>query len=112
MLPMSAASSQRRASLIKQPCSLSGACASSSPHRYTIEVEIHDGPYNVIKNWDYVGLIQAMQNGQGKLFATRVSVHALQPGQPCCFQHGLPLLLCPRTTNSAHCELAETFDLA
>ena len=21
------------------------------PRRYTIEVEIHDGPYNVIKNW-------------------------------------------------------------
>jgi indolepyruvate decarboxylase len=24
---------------------------------YTIEVEIHDGPYNDIKNWDYAGLI-------------------------------------------------------
>ncbi|CAL5422794.1 unnamed protein product [Camellia sinensis] len=23
---------------------------------YTIEVEIHDGPYNVIKNWNYTGL--------------------------------------------------------
>ena len=23
---------------------------------YTIEVEIHDGPYNPIKNWDYAGL--------------------------------------------------------
>ncbi|KAI7992248.1 hypothetical protein LOK49_LG12G00636, partial [Camellia lanceoleosa] len=23
---------------------------------YTIEVEIHDGPYNVIKNWKYTGL--------------------------------------------------------
>jgi len=22
---------------------------------YTIEVEIHDGPYNNIKNWDYAG---------------------------------------------------------
>src|SRR5271155_129683 len=28
-------------------------------HGYTIEVEIHDGPYNNIKNWDYAGLIQA-----------------------------------------------------
>ena len=27
-------------------------------HGYTIEVEIHDGPYNNIKNWDYAGLIQ------------------------------------------------------
>jgi len=24
---------------------------------YTIEVEIHDGPYNNIKNWDYAGLV-------------------------------------------------------
>jgi pyruvate decarboxylase len=24
-------------------------------HGYTIEVEIHDGPYNNIKNWDYAG---------------------------------------------------------
>ena len=28
-------------------------------HGYTIEVEIHDGPYNNIKNWDYAGLIGA-----------------------------------------------------
>ncbi|KAL4428395.1 hypothetical protein ABPG75_002484 [Micractinium tetrahymenae] len=45
---------------------------------YTIEVEIHDGPYNRIAGWDYVGLVQAMHNGgagmqdrQG-LYATRV----------------------------------------
>ncbi|KAK6124314.1 hypothetical protein DH2020_041935 [Rehmannia glutinosa] len=25
---------------------------------YTIEVEIHDGPYNVIKNWDYTALVK------------------------------------------------------
>ena len=31
---------------------------------YTIEVEIHDGPYNTIKNWDYTALISAMHNGQ------------------------------------------------
>ncbi len=24
---------------------------------YTIEAEIHDGPYNRIKNWDYAGLM-------------------------------------------------------
>src|SRR5271156_5973887 len=28
-------------------------------HGYTIEVEIHDGPYNNIKNWAYAGMIQA-----------------------------------------------------
>lgn len=25
---------------------------------YAIEVEIHDGPYNYIKNWDYSGLVE------------------------------------------------------
>jgi pyruvate decarboxylase len=33
---------------------------------YTIEVEIHDGPYNNIKNWDYAGLIQAFNADDGK----------------------------------------------
>lgn len=33
---------------------------------YTIEVEIHDGPYNNIKNWDYAGLIAAFNAEDGK----------------------------------------------
>jgi TPP-dependent 2-oxoacid decarboxylase len=32
---------------------------------YTIEVEIHDGPYNRIKNWDYAGLINVFNAGEG-----------------------------------------------
>lgn len=39
---------------------------------YTIEVEIHDGPYNVIKNWDYTGLVNAIHNGQGKCWTCKV----------------------------------------
>ncbi|XP_031268262.1 pyruvate decarboxylase 1 [Pistacia vera] len=39
---------------------------------YTIEVEIHDGPYNVIKNWDYTGLINAIHNGEGKCWTVKV----------------------------------------
>jgi indolepyruvate decarboxylase len=37
-------------------------------HGYTIEVEIHDGPYNNIKNWDYAGLIAALnaEDGHGR----------------------------------------------
>jgi pyruvate decarboxylase len=35
-------------------------------HGYTIEVEIHDGPYNDIKNWDYAGLISAFNAEDGK----------------------------------------------
>jgi len=34
---------------------------------YTIEVEIHDGPYNNIKNWNYVGLVEAFSNNEGKV---------------------------------------------
>ncbi|KAG9453527.1 hypothetical protein H6P81_006431 [Aristolochia fimbriata] len=39
---------------------------------YTTEVEIHDGPYNVIKNWDYTGLVDAIHNGEGKCWTTRI----------------------------------------
>ncbi|CAH9074049.1 unnamed protein product [Cuscuta epithymum] len=39
---------------------------------YTIEVEIHDGPYNVIKNWNYTGLVDAICNGNGKCWTTKV----------------------------------------
>ena len=33
---------------------------------YTIEVEIHDGPYNVIKNWDYAGLMSVFNAEDGR----------------------------------------------
>ncbi|KAK3212354.1 hypothetical protein Dsin_017060 [Dipteronia sinensis] len=39
---------------------------------YTIEVEIHDGPYNVIKNWNYTGLIDAIHNSEGKCWTAKV----------------------------------------
>ncbi len=32
---------------------------------YVIESEIHDGPYNYIKNWDYAGLISAWNAEDG-----------------------------------------------
>jgi pyruvate decarboxylase len=40
---------------------------------YTIEVEIHDGPYNAIKNWDYAGLVGAFAAGEGNAWSTRVA---------------------------------------
>ncbi|KAF7054258.1 hypothetical protein CFC21_061963 [Triticum aestivum] len=39
---------------------------------YTIEVEIHDGPYNVIKNWNYTALVEAIHNGEGKCWTAKV----------------------------------------
>jgi pyruvate decarboxylase len=37
-------------------------------HGYTIEVEIHDGPYNNTKSWDYAGLIDVFnaEDGRGR----------------------------------------------
>lgn len=40
---------------------------------YTIEVEIHDGPYNVIKNWNYTGVVDAINNQSGKCWTCKVS---------------------------------------
>ena len=42
-------------------------------HGYTIEVEIHDGPYNNIKNWDYAGLIQAFNAEDGRARGMRAT---------------------------------------
>jgi TPP-dependent 2-oxoacid decarboxylase len=39
---------------------------------YTIEVEIHDGPYNTIKNWDYAGLVDVFSAGEGNAWSRRV----------------------------------------
>jgi pyruvate decarboxylase len=40
---------------------------------YTIEVEIHDGPYNNIKNWDYAGLVAVLNGGEGNGWGCRVA---------------------------------------
>ncbi|KAL8109946.1 hypothetical protein AgCh_025881 [Apium graveolens] len=39
---------------------------------YTIEVEFHDGPYNMIKNWHYTALVDAIHNGEGQCWKTKV----------------------------------------
>lgn len=40
---------------------------------YTIEVQIHDGPYNVLNNWDYVGLVKALDNKGQRAYAARAT---------------------------------------
>jgi pyruvate decarboxylase len=40
---------------------------------YTIEVEIHDGPYNNIKNWDYAGIMDVFNAGEGNGWSQRVT---------------------------------------
>ncbi len=48
---------------------------------YTIEVEIHDGPYNKIKNWDYAGLMQVFnaEDGQAGPRASAPSANSTPP---------------------------------
>jgi TPP-dependent 2-oxoacid decarboxylase len=40
---------------------------------YTIEVEIHDGPYNAIQNWDYAALVEVFKAGGGEGMGRRVT---------------------------------------
>ncbi len=40
---------------------------------YTIEVEIHDGPYNEIKNWNYAELMDVFNAGEGKGWGCRAT---------------------------------------
>lgn len=39
---------------------------------YTIEVEIHDRPYYVIKNWNYTGLVEAIHYNKGTCWTAKV----------------------------------------
>ena len=43
---------------------------------YVIESEIHDGPYNYIKNWDYAGLMSAWNAGDGHGLGLRATTGA------------------------------------
>ena len=43
---------------------------------YTIEVEIHDGIYNEIKNWRYAKLVDVFAAGEGKTWHTGVKTEA------------------------------------
>ena len=42
-------------------------------HGYTIEVEIHDGQYNNIQNWDYAALVEAFNGDDGHAKGYRAS---------------------------------------
>lgn len=61
---------------------------------YTIEVEIHDGPYNTIKNWNYADLIQVFNAADGNGWSTRATTEgeldsAIQTG----LKHDGPVLI-------------------
>ena len=39
---------------------------------YTVEVELHDGPYNVLRPWNYARFAEALDDDQGSVHAVRV----------------------------------------
>jgi TPP-dependent 2-oxoacid decarboxylase len=43
---------------------------------YSIEVQIHDGPYNNIKNWRYADLVQVFNAEDGKGWSAKVKTEA------------------------------------
>jgi len=49
---------------------------------YAIEIEIHDGPYNRIQNWDYVGLVQCMRHYKFKDHKVMRASSVADAGQP------------------------------
>ena len=76
---------------------------------YTIEVEIHDGPYNNIKNWDYAGLVQVFNADEGKGWSRRAQTigeltEAIEQAQA---HQGLALIECVIDRDDCTKELLE-----
>jgi pyruvate decarboxylase len=76
---------------------------------YTIEVEIHDGPYNNIKNWDYAGLIEVLNAGEGNGWGCRVETEdELAAAIERAKAHDGPCLIeCPVDRDDCSVELRE-----
>ncbi len=61
---------------------------------YTIEVEIHDGPYNTIKNWDYAGLMQVFNAADGRGWSAHVQTEGeLEAAVAKAVDHNGPALI-------------------
>jgi TPP-dependent 2-oxoacid decarboxylase len=77
---------------------------------YTIEVELHDGPYNQIKNWDYAGLINIFNAGDGKGLGIKVKTAgnlSAAISQAIAHQGGPVLIECPLLRDDCSKQLAE-----
>ncbi|MFY8215432.1 MAG: thiamine pyrophosphate-binding protein [Chthoniobacterales bacterium] len=76
---------------------------------YTIEVEIHDGPYNNIKNWNYAGLMDVFNAGEGNglgLLATTAGELA-EAVSKALAHHGPVLIECALDRDDCSAELLE-----
>jgi pyruvate decarboxylase/indolepyruvate decarboxylase len=62
---------------------------------YVIESEIHDGPYNYIKNWDYAGLMAAWnaEDGHGLGLKATTGVELARAIETACRHEGGPVLI-------------------
>jgi TPP-dependent 2-oxoacid decarboxylase len=77
---------------------------------YTIEVELHDGPYNQIKDWDYAGLMNVFNAGDGKGLGIKVKTAGdLSAAISQAISHtGGPVLIeCPLDRDDCSKQLAE-----
>ena len=77
---------------------------------YTIEVELHDGPYNKIKNWDYAGLMNVFNAGDGKGLGIKVKTAgdlSAAITQAIAHQGGPVLIECPLSRDDCSKQLAE-----
>ncbi|NQW70660.1 MAG: pyruvate decarboxylase [Betaproteobacteria bacterium] len=77
---------------------------------YTIEVELHDGPYNQIKNWDYAGLINVFNAGDGKGLGIKVKTAgdlSVAISQAIAHTGGPVLIECPLDRDDCSKQLAE-----
>jgi TPP-dependent 2-oxoacid decarboxylase len=61
---------------------------------YTIETEIHDGPYNRIKNWDYAALMDVFNAGEADGLGLRATtVGELDDAMAGALAHDGPCLI-------------------
>lgn len=61
---------------------------------YTIEVEIHDGPYNTIKNWNYADLVKVFNAEDGNGWSDQVSTEGeLEEAIKVAVSHNGPALI-------------------
>ncbi len=76
---------------------------------YTIEVEIHDGPYNNIKNWDYAGLVNVFNADDGNGLGLRANTAGELTGAIAkAVEHkGMVLIECSLDRNDCTAELLE-----
>jgi len=76
---------------------------------YTIEVEIHDGPYNNVKNWDYAGIMNVFNStdGEGQGFRATGKELAVAIGEALAHKTGPTLIECTIDRDDCTKELME-----